>query len=758
MASFAPIRGTRAQIQATPVVDGQFLVETDQGDNNKIYIDEGSTRTIVGGNIVGGVLPELYIYSEAGSTVTVEDEEQTIIPTSQVGSDHWICEVPDYGVYTIKSVLNGETVTQSVNVTDCMIYTIDASHFHVNVVVTYPSGVGANCQISGGGETYSAPALNPPDTSYKFVVHGKNTTYTITTNIDGGTKTATVTTGTTLDQTYNVEMLYGKINLTVVTPPITGTLTCTDGVSTVTKPVSENVLLYVPNTGTWTISGTDGTDTFYVDVAVTDYTTVFTATLNAVNGSTAIPTDDIQIWLHCAGIYDKTEYTTLADVLADHETLYLLMGSNNAVNYLVRSTTWVSDITADEYAMKYIGKWNYASDTLLNNSMWLTGICGSAHFEYVLNGSVPKMTSDDAPSGHVTGTTPASGSQLYYAFDKDDSTVFRTASQTTAEIKYEFTEAIEIRKFDWAVIYGDTTTTLSLQLMYSDDGTNYTNAGSAYSYVASPTSTTQSYVIATQYGKHKYWGIKRTATTTFAGVARTVQFYGRQDVTENLIDIYSAADDRVYYIENGEEKTVCTTDLSGHYAVAKSLLPNGTYTLISTKANDPSNLSNPYTKTITITDGTSEIRVMPEGAVYWYGWSIGDFAAYAYKPTGGTETAKAPTLAKNTNDFTSTQTYVQTYSAGSIIFSTQLDLTGYTAYKAIAKDNHATSSSFYLINAIQNNYSTVSVAAKNSTNDTFEVLTSAINDGATQGYAALWHARYGGNATDIVTVKALWLE
>ena len=39
MASFAPIYGTEQQIAATPKVDGQFLIETDKGDQNKTYID-----------------------------------------------------------------------------------------------------------------------------------------------------------------------------------------------------------------------------------------------------------------------------------------------------------------------------------------------------------------------------------------------------------------------------------------------------------------------------------------------------------------------------------------------------------------------------------------------------------------------------------------------------------------------------------------------------------------------------------------------
>lgn len=56
MASFAPIRGTRSQINNTPLVDGQFLVETDQGDQNKTYIDayDSSTPPVLRRTMCGG--------------------------------------------------------------------------------------------------------------------------------------------------------------------------------------------------------------------------------------------------------------------------------------------------------------------------------------------------------------------------------------------------------------------------------------------------------------------------------------------------------------------------------------------------------------------------------------------------------------------------------------------------------------------------------------------------------------------------------
>ena len=51
-------------------------------------------------------------------------------------------------------------------------------------------------------------------------------------------------------------------------------------------------------------------------------------------GSTVTPTDDIQTWLACASITDKT-YTTLNEVLADSTTLLALMSNNNAADYLL---------------------------------------------------------------------------------------------------------------------------------------------------------------------------------------------------------------------------------------------------------------------------------------------------------------------------------------------------------------------------------------------------------------------------------------
>lgn len=87
MASFAPVKGTRTEINATPIVEGQFLLETDQGNMSKIYLDvDNNTRIIIGGggtNYLWGLL-DVDIDNRVGGDVLRYD-------TTNPSSPHWIC-------------------------------------------------------------------------------------------------------------------------------------------------------------------------------------------------------------------------------------------------------------------------------------------------------------------------------------------------------------------------------------------------------------------------------------------------------------------------------------------------------------------------------------------------------------------------------------------------------------------------------------------------------------------------------------------
>ena len=97
MASFAIIRGTAAEIETTPIVDGQLLFETDQVDDNKIYGDVGSTRITLG-NGGGGIsflkdLRDTQIVAPAEKQILqLIDESGTLKWENKDALDDWLSD------------------------------------------------------------------------------------------------------------------------------------------------------------------------------------------------------------------------------------------------------------------------------------------------------------------------------------------------------------------------------------------------------------------------------------------------------------------------------------------------------------------------------------------------------------------------------------------------------------------------------------------------------------------------------------------
>lgn len=121
------------------------------------------------------------------------------------------------------------------------------------------------------------------------------------------------------------------------------------------------------------------------------------------------------------------------------------------------------------------------------------------------------------------------------------------------------------------------------------------------------------------------------------------------------VDFYSAANDTVSYTGLDNQTHTITTDASGHASATITIIGSGsTITFTSSVAKDPSNLSNDYSKAITLTRNTTEVYLMPDGTVYyWFGYDNGEFqnvtAANGWSTSGGS-LANAPT--HNTNTIT----------------------------------------------------------------------------------------------------------
>lgn len=172
-------------------------------------------------------------------------------------------------------------------------------------------------------------------------------------------------------------------------------ITCTDGTHTYQKTCPSSSPYEVEYeglvAGTYTISGVAQGVTHSTTVVMSDVTESLYST---PDGKTVVPTDDIQTLLHCANIWDKA-YTTLADLLADSTSLLAVTSSNNAVDYLVRST----------------------------------GFSGAEQ--------VPTMTSNTTPKGECIGYRVDGFSfPLYHAFDGNTSSFFNTNDQSPSDDEY----------------------------------------------------------------------------------------------------------------------------------------------------------------------------------------------------------------------------------------------------------------------------------------------------------------------------------
>lgn len=275
-------------------------------------------------------------------------------------------------------------------------------------------------------------------------------------------------------------------------------------------------------TGTYTISGVTGGQTVSKTFVVSDYNFEFHAT---PTGSTATPVNVIQTWLHCADIWNKT-YTTINQVLADTSTLLALISSNNAADYMARSTNWASSVSANQTAMGYIGNNNYCATKLLANSTWCNAICNSTYFESVLNAKVPTMTSDTTPSGVVSGSAPYNYNYLWYAFDNTNTKGAYSAEEPT-NIIYEFPTAKKIYKWYFNSLidlYGTAYTPSSATLYGSNNGSTWTQIGTMTGFSSSVKSKT---LIIPGANAYKYYKTSATKGTNVGSGALEIQYYGR---------------------------------------------------------------------------------------------------------------------------------------------------------------------------------------------------------------------------------------
>ena len=304
------------------------------------------------------------------------------------------------------------------------------------------------------------------------------------------------------------------------------TITCTDGTTTLTQICPSTspytVEFRIPNSGTWTISsGTDSTSVVIPDAIE----------LHSIpEGSTVLPTDNIQTWLHCANIWDKT-YTTISQILSDASTLQALISSNNAADYMARSTTWANGVVADSSAMSYIGLNNYCANKLLADATWLNAICNSTYFEFVLNIKIPTMTGYTTPSGQASASSEfhwdSTHMYAWKAFDGNNSTAWVGGTANFFRLIYKFNAPVTINKIELSVNSESGRRFTGFVIQGSNDETNWTDIYTNTTFNSTSGSFSHEIENDSEYQYYSIYITKSGATLDSSPGIKTMQLYGR---------------------------------------------------------------------------------------------------------------------------------------------------------------------------------------------------------------------------------------
>ena len=116
---------------------------------------------------------------------------------------------------------------------------------------------------------------------------------------------------------------------------------------------------------------------------------------------------------------------------------------------------------------------------------------------------------------------------------------------------------------------------------------------------------------------------------------------------QQTVTIYSAKEDTISYVDiDGATQTITFASGATSKQVSIEIEASGSsITFTSGVAKEPSNLSNDYSKTVTITSNTTEVYLMPDNALYWWGYEDSNLESNGFTFSG---TKMVPTF--NTTD------------------------------------------------------------------------------------------------------------
>lgn len=476
----------------------------------------------------GDLLGRLYIHldlSNASDPIEILVETgQSLSPLVQDEDVNIVNGIYDVNIATFG--VSTSTILNLRNVYPKVLYANSGSL--IKITTSEPSLIGEEVTVTDG-------------TDYVYAVFNAEGVAELTNVLMTGTLTLSATDGTDIATasinvpyygSYEMDLAFWNATLYMTTPnselhgqQITITNSSDVVVGTTAFGGSGTASFVVKEPDTYTASVTYGGGTFSASANVTAQQTYnLTITLIPV-GATATPTDVIQTWLQCAGIFNKT-YTTISEVLADNTTLLALISDNNAADYMARSTTWANAVVANQTAMGYIGNNDYCAEALMSDSTWCTAICNSTYFESVLTTKIPTMTSNTTPSGVCSADSLRSGYAAYGPFSGGSSSWVNAGSKP-GWVKYEFANAIVAKVVEYTPPeVSSSNAAKTLRVEASNDNSNWTTL---YTQSTATTAETKySIPIPSNNTAYKYyrWYILTSDWSSGVGL-RQGNIYGR---------------------------------------------------------------------------------------------------------------------------------------------------------------------------------------------------------------------------------------
>ena len=260
-----------------------------------------------------------------------------------------------------------------------------------------------------------------------------------------------------------------------------------------------------------------------------------------------------------------------------------------------------------------------------------------------------------------------------------------------------------------------------------------------------------------------YSGVPYSTSATVVSLSTAVSAILQTNLTLT-VTLYSAVEDTVTFTDASGAKTEVFASGQSSKSVSIDIPASGmSITFTSSVAKNPTDLSQYYSKTVTVNSGTTEVYVMPDGAITWFGCYKIPMENKAVRFGGGN--TGLLNVTNNTNDV-----YIGGNTSnnigGSYITTQKIDFSLYSTLKAYVKNAPTgnTTTSVVSINDSTNNTqplvsggTSIGIWSQN-THTTPNTVVSANLGSSTQNYVLINIWNDNGNAGAFVDLYALWLE